>query len=47
MKNKPENITGYIAGFPEDVQKLLEQVHNTIKKAAPQNCETAIFLVYR
>jgi uncharacterized protein YdhG (YjbR/CyaY superfamily) len=39
MKNKPENITGYIAGFPEDVQKLLEQVHNTIKKAAPEATE--------
>ena len=39
MNNKPENIPEYIAGFPEDVQKLLEQVRNTIKKAAPAATE--------
>lgn len=39
--NAPKNIDAYIADFPEDVQKLLEQVRATIKKAAP-NAEEAI-----
>ncbi len=36
---KPANIDEYIAGFPEDVQKKLEQVRATIKKAAPEASE--------
>jgi len=39
MKKMPETITEYITGFPEDVQHLLEQVRNTIKKAAPEATE--------
>ena len=35
MKNF-QNIDDYIANFPEDVQKVLEQVRVTIQKAAPQ-----------
>jgi len=31
-----KNIDEYISGFPEDTQKLLEQVRTVIKKAAPQ-----------
>jgi uncharacterized protein YdhG (YjbR/CyaY superfamily) len=31
----PETIDDYIAEFPRDVQVLLEQVRNTIGKAAP------------
>ena len=31
-----QNIDDYIANFPEDVQKVLEQVRVTIQKAAPQ-----------
>ena len=34
-KNVPKNIDEYIAEFPKDVQKILEQVLATIKKAAP------------
>jgi uncharacterized protein YdhG (YjbR/CyaY superfamily) len=34
--NKPNNIDEYIAGFPKDIQTLLEQVRTTIKEAAPQ-----------
>jgi uncharacterized protein YdhG (YjbR/CyaY superfamily) len=30
----------YIAGFPEDVQKKLEQLRATIKKSAPDAIET-------
>ena len=32
-------IDTYIASFPEDVQKLLEQMRATIKKAAPDAVE--------
>jgi len=31
-----EDIDSYIAGFPEDIQKRLEQVRATIRKAAPK-----------
>jgi uncharacterized protein YdhG (YjbR/CyaY superfamily) len=37
---KPSNIDAYIAVFPEDVQKILEQVRLTVKKAAPGAEET-------
>ena len=41
MKNSaPATIDEYIAGFPENVQKILEQVRITIKNAAPQAEET-------
>jgi uncharacterized protein YdhG (YjbR/CyaY superfamily) len=32
---KPGNIDNYIAGFPKDTQNILEQIRETIKKAAP------------
>jgi len=42
MKTGPaKNIDEYIAGFPKSVQKLLEQVRKTIRKAAP-DAEEAI-----
>lgn len=34
--NKPNDINEYIASFPPQVKKLLEQVRTTIQKAAPQ-----------
>jgi uncharacterized protein YdhG (YjbR/CyaY superfamily) len=33
---KPKNINEYIAGYPKEIQKLLEQARATIKKSAPQ-----------
>jgi uncharacterized protein YdhG (YjbR/CyaY superfamily) len=36
---KPANINEYIAGFPKDTQKVLEQIRATIKKAAPDTEE--------
>ena len=36
---KPKDIDEYIAGFPKETQKLLEQVRGTIKKAAPGAAE--------
>jgi uncharacterized protein YdhG (YjbR/CyaY superfamily) len=40
-KTAPKNIDGYIAGFPDDVQKILEKVRMTIRRAAP-DAEEAI-----
>jgi uncharacterized protein YdhG (YjbR/CyaY superfamily) len=36
---KPETIDEYIAGFPEEIQELLQQVRTTIHKAAPTAAE--------
>ena len=36
----PNSIDAYIAGFPQEVQSLLEQVRQTIRNAAPQAEET-------
>lgn len=40
-KTAPKDIDEYIAGFPDDVQEILETVRATIRKAAP-NAEEAI-----
>lgn len=37
---RPKNIDEYIAGFPADVQLILEQVRATVKAAAPAAAET-------
>lgn len=34
-KNIPADIDQYIAGFPEEIQKILRKLRSTIKKAAP------------
>jgi uncharacterized protein YdhG (YjbR/CyaY superfamily) len=31
----PRTIDEYIAGFPQDIQAILEQIRRTIRKAAP------------
>jgi uncharacterized protein YdhG (YjbR/CyaY superfamily) len=36
----PQNIDDYIAGFPHDVQQILEKMRLTIRKAAPDAEET-------
>ena len=37
MKSKaPKDINGYIAGFPEETQVILEKLRRTIRKAAPE-----------
>ena len=33
---KPEDINEYISSFPEESQKILEDVRETIQKAAPE-----------
>jgi len=36
----PKTIDEYIAGFPNDVQEILEKIRMTIRKAAPDAEET-------
>lgn len=42
---KPKNIDEYIAGFPKEIQKILEQIRSTIKKAAPEAEETISYAI--
>ena len=42
---KPKDINEYIAGFPKEIQKLLEQVRATIKKEAPNAEETISYAI--
>jgi uncharacterized protein YdhG (YjbR/CyaY superfamily) len=39
-KTAPKNMEEYIAGFPQDVQEILETIRRTVKKAAPDAKET-------
>jgi len=39
-RTAPKNIDEYIAGFPPDVQEILQKIRATIKKAAPTAEET-------
>jgi uncharacterized protein YdhG (YjbR/CyaY superfamily) len=43
--NQAANIDGYIAAFPEDVQKKLQEIRATIKKAAPEAEETISYAI--
>lgn len=40
MKTSPKSIDAYIAGYPPDVQEILEKIRLTIRKAAPDGQET-------
>lgn len=40
-KAAPKDIDEYIAGFPENIQAILEKIRTTIRKAVP-NAEEAI-----
>ena len=42
---KSDNIDEYIAGFPKETQKVLEQIRATIKKAAPDAEETISYAI--
>ncbi|CAG5018932.1 hypothetical protein DYBT9275_06103 [Dyadobacter sp. CECT 9275] len=37
--SKPESIDSYIAGFPADIQQILEVVRTTVRSAAPDSVE--------
>lgn len=46
MQNvKAESIDQYIAAFPGEVQKLLQQMRDTIRKAAPKAEETINYAI--
>lgn len=34
-RSAPETIDAYIAGFPPEIQEILEQIRRTIREAAP------------
>ena len=40
-----KNIDGYIAGFPKDIQKILEELRDIIRKAAPEAEETISYAI--
>lgn len=42
MKPPPQTIDQYIAGFPTDVQKILQKIRTTIKKAMPKEAMEAV-----
>ena len=42
---KPTNIDGYISQFPADVQAVLQEVRDTIRRAAPDAEETISYLM--
>jgi uncharacterized protein YdhG (YjbR/CyaY superfamily) len=39
MNTAPQTIDNYIAGFPKDIQDLLEEIRNTIQEATPNAVE--------
>ena len=39
-KTSPKNMDQYIAGFPQDVQVILEEIRVTVRKTAPDAEET-------
>jgi uncharacterized protein YdhG (YjbR/CyaY superfamily) len=43
--SKPNNIDEYIAGFPKDIQTILEQIRATIKKVAPEAKESISYAI--
>jgi len=47
MKNNqtPKDVDEYIAGFPSDVQEILEKIRMTIRKAAPDAVETISYQI--
>ena len=41
----PKNIDEYIAGFPPDIQEILEKIRLTIRKAAPKAEEAIKYMM--
>lgn len=44
-KTKPKDIDEYIAGFPKEIQEILEKIRTTIRKAAPDAEETISYQI--
>src|SRR5688500_13030872 len=45
MKTQARTIDEYIEGFPEDIQKKLQQIRRTIRKAAPDSEESINYAI--
>ncbi len=43
--NKASTVDEYIAGFPKDIQELLQKVRACIRKAAPKTEETISYAI--
>jgi len=41
----PKNIDEYIAGFPPEIQEILEKIRLTIRKAAPRAEEAISYMI--
>ncbi|MDQ3011384.1 MAG: DUF1801 domain-containing protein [Acidobacteriota bacterium] len=41
----PKNIDEYIAGFPPEIQEILEKIRLTIRKAAPKDEEAISYMM--
>ena len=39
IKSPPKSIDEYIAGFPKDIQAILQKIRQIVKKAAPEATE--------
>lgn len=44
-RNKFQSIDEYIATFPQDIQKILDQIRETIHKAAPKSEEVISYQI--
>lgn len=44
-RQKPNTINEYIAGFPPEIQPLLEKIRSIIKKAVPKAEETISYAI--
>lgn len=44
-KTGPKDIDEYIAGFPKEIQEILEKIRTTIRKAAPDAEETISYQI--
>lgn len=45
MRAAPKDIDEYIAGFSPDVQKILQKIRSTIRKAAPKAVESISYQI--
>lgn len=45
MVKKPATVDEYIAGFPDEVQKILRKIRATIRKAAPKAEESISYAI--
>ena len=45
MKKQFKSIDEYISAFPKDVQRILEKIRRTIRKAAPEAVEAISYQI--